>query len=508
MNKIKRTLLGLVLVVPVLYFFTGCKKFLDRKPLEATLDDLTGGGLEGQAIGLYGALRNSASEPYVGDGFQSIPWLGMQSFRSDDQEIVADAGAAGWHQTYDFFNYTKDDWGAGVYWDKHYVFIGLCNSLLQLADSLQLTDEASLINVAEGRWMRAFAYFDLVRNFGEVPKIDFKIYNPSDAQVAKSSVADIYALIDADLTYAEQYLPDSWLDPKFIGRLTKGSAKTLHAKSLIYQKQYAQSLALCEDIINSNQYQLFVPYALLWKTANENSSESIFEIQAYQSAGRAIDYWSWFGTSQGVRGSDADGWNLGWGWNTPTQKLVDAYEPGDPRKQGTILFSGKPDGTSEEGGYGRDVPPYTNAKYWNKKVYVDPAEQAVTGDIHGAGFVNYRALRYADVILMAAEAANELGQGELAAQYLEMIRARARNGNDAVLPKVDFVDQMQMRKAIQHERRIEFAMEQERFYDLVRWGAADTVLAPLGYQPKHKYFPIPQNAITASGGKLLQNPDY
>lgn len=506
MNKIKRTLWGLALLVPIIAL-SGCKKFLDRKPLELTLDDIPGGGLDGQAIGLYGALRNSASEPYVGDGFQSIPWLGMQSFRSDDQEIVSDAGAAGWNEVYDKYNYTKDDWGAGVYWDKHYVFIGLCNDALDLADSLQLTDEQAMINRAEIRWFRAFAYFDLVRNFGEVPIITFRIKTPTDAQVAKSSVVDVYALINEDLAFAEQYLPVSWDDPKLIGRLTQGSGRTLRAKTLLYQQQWAQVLALTETVINSAQYQLFKPYWALWKTANENSVESIFEIQAYQSAGSAINYWSWFGTSQGVRGSDADGWNLGWGWNTPTQALVNAYEAGDPRKNATILFSGQSD-DPDNGGYGRVMPNYTNAKYWNKKTYADPAEQALVGDIHGAAFINYRALRYADVILMAAEAANELGESQKAEDYLEMIRDRARNGNAAVLPKVEFVDQAQMRTAIQHERRIEFAMEQERFYDLVRWNLADSVLGPLGYDPRNKYFPIPQNAVSSSGGKLIQNPDY
>lgn len=510
MNMIKKTLWGLVLFVPILTQFSGCKKFLDRKPLEATLDDIPGGGLEGQAIGLYGALRNSDSEPYVGDGFQSIPWLGMQSFRSDDQEIVSDAGAAGWNATYDHFNYTKDDWGASVYWDKHFVFIGLCNDALQLADSLKLTDENAIINIAEIRWFRAFSYFDLVRNFGEIPLINFKINQPTDAQVAKSSVQEIYNFIDQDLQYAEANLPPSWEDPKFIGRLTIGSAKTLRAKALLYQQQYPQTLALCEDVINSGQYQLFTPYWAIWKTANENCSESIFEIQAYQSAGAAINFWSWYGTSQGVRGSDADGWNLGWGWNTPTQNLVDAYEPNDPRKNATILFSGASDDPAN-GGYGRVMPPYTNAKYWNKKVYADPAEQAVVGDLHGAAFINYRALRYADVLLMAAEAANEIGGTENEAKavaYLEQIRARARNGNNAILPPVAFASQAQMRTAIQHERRIEFGMEQERFYDLVRWGLAESTLGSLGYQPKHKYFPIPQQAITASGGKLIQNPDF
>lgn len=507
MNKFRTALWGLLIAFPLATLVAGCSKFLDRKPLEATLDDLSGGGLEGQAIGLYGALRNSASEPYVGDGFQSIPWLGMQSFRSDDQEIVADAGAAGWNATYDHFNYTKDDWGAGVYWDKHFVFIGLCNNAIELADSLQLTDAPSLINVAEARWFRAFAYFDLVRNFGEVPLITFRIVNPSDAQVEKSPVTDIYALIDQDLQFAEANLPPTWDDPKYKGRLTIGAARTLRAKTQLYQQQWSTALAEAEGVINSGQYQLFTPYWALWKTQNENSVESIFEIQAYQSAGSAINLWSWYGTSQGVRGSDADGWNLGWGWNTPTQALVDAYEPGDPRKAASILFSGQSD-DPDNGGYGRVLPPYTNALYWNKKTYADPGEQAIVGDLHGAAYINYRALRYADVVLIAAEAANELGDGAKAETYLEMIRARARNGDDAVLPKITFSSQAQMRTAIQHERRVEFGVEQERFYDLVRWNLAETVLGPLGYQQKHKWFPIPQSAINAANGKLTQNPDY
>jgi hypothetical protein len=508
MNLIKKIIWVLVLSVPIVGL-SGCKKFLDRTPLSATLDDLNQGGLEGQVIGLYGQIRSSAAEPYCGDGYQSIPWLGMQSFRSDDQEIIADAGASGWHQTYDFFNYTKDDWGAGVYWDKHYLFIGLCNTALQTADSLGLSDEASIVNIAEARWFRAYSYFDLVRNFGQVPKIDFRIYKPSDAQVAKSTEAEIYDLIDADLEFASAHLPMEW-EKKFIGRLTVGAAKTLWAKTLLYREQWAHTLALTQEVMASNKYDLFTPYWAIWKTQNENSIESIFEVQAFQSAGSAINYWSWFGTEQGIRGSDADGWNLGWGWNTPTDNLVKAYEPGDPRKAGTILFTGQSDDPTN-GGYGRTLPSNMTAKYWNKKTYVSPAEQAEVGDLHGAAFVNYRALRYADVILMAAEAANELGGPDnqaIAVEMVEKIRARARNGNAAVLPPVAFVNQIQMREAIQHERRIEFAMEQERFYDLVRWRLADEVLKPLGYQHKHRFYPLPANAVSNSGGKLIQNPDY
>ncbi|HRN47711.1 MAG TPA: RagB/SusD family nutrient uptake outer membrane protein, partial [Niabella sp.] len=119
-----------------------------------------------------------------------------------------------------------------------------------------------------------------------------------------------------------------------------------------------------------------------------------------------------------------------------------------------------------------------------------------------------RILRYADVLLMAAECANELGQGAQAETYLEMIRGRAREGQSGVLSKIVYQNQAQMRNAIKLERRIEFAMEGERFFDLVRWGDAQTVLGPLGYQPRNKYLPLPQPVVDQSGGALKQNPDY
>lgn len=484
---------------------TGCKKFLDRKPLTAVLTDYAQGGLEPQALGLYGALRNSAGEPYIGDGFQSIPWIGVNGFRSDDQEIVSDPGAAQWHATYDNFNYTKDDWASGVYWDKHYLLIGNCNTILQTADSLQLTDAASEVNIAEAKWFRALSYWDLVRNYGEIPKIDFRIYNPTDANIAKSPEGDILALIESDLQYGATHLPANW-PSKFAGRLTSGAANTLLAKVYLWQKKWGEALAVCKEVINSKEYDLIKPYWSIWKTENELSKESIFEIQAAYAPGDGGQLWSWFGTAQGVRGNGADGWDLGWGWNTPTANLVNAYEAGDPRKAATILFSGQPDDAAN-GGYGKTVPPYTNALYWNKKTYTSDAERAASGDLHGSYFMNCRLLRYADVVLMAAEAANETGDNSDAETYLEMIRDRARNGNAAVLPKITFVDQAQMRTAIKKERRVEFGMEFERFWDLVRWGDASSVLGALGYQPKNHWYPLPSSAINANP-KLVQNPDY
>ncbi|MFN8243552.1 MAG: RagB/SusD family nutrient uptake outer membrane protein [Ferruginibacter sp.] len=503
---LNKSLAGAVLLVLAMPLFTGCKKFLDRQPLQVTEDDITAGALEGKAIGLYGAIRNSKDEPYIGDGFENIPWVAMNGFRSDDAEIVSDPGASQWHQTYDFFQYTKDDWGAGLYYQKHYAMISLCNDLLDQAKTGGFTDATSIINQAEAKFFRALSYFDLVRTFGEVPKIDFKIVNSTDGNIAKSTVPEIYALIDADLTYAEQHLPLIW-EPKFVGRLTNNAAKTLHAKTLLYRQQWAAALTLCRDVINSGQYSLFTPYWKIFKKEGELCSESIFEIQAKKDAGDGDTYWSRLGQCQGVRGAGGSSWDLGWGWNTPTSSLVSFYEAGDQRKDATILYSNQSDGGANSGGYGLVVPNLTNALYWNKKVYNPYSDYLAAGlgtpnNEAQNTWVNHRVLRYADVLLMAAEAANESGGSQ--SDILTWVNAVR---NRAGLANVSYVDQATMRNVIKKERRAEFAMEYERFFDLVRWGDAVSVLGGLGYTNKCRFYPLPNAAMNANP-KLVQNPEW
>jgi hypothetical protein len=504
MNKIRRIVILIALAVPIITMLGSCNKFLDRKPLTSTLDDLNQGGLEGQIFGLYSFFRSSYGN------VSSLPYIGLHGFRSDDAVKGSEqSDGAEWAAPMDQFKYDKSFPGATSYWDDHYKLINFANTALQTADSLKLTSDADMINLAEARFFRAFAYFDLVRTFGEVPKIDFRIYEASQANVAKSSVADIYALIDADLQFAASTLPVSW-GSKFLGRLTSGAAKALHAKAYIFRGNFPLTLALTQQIIASGQYALFTPYWKIFKDEGENSSESILEVQNEVTA--VDDYGTNYATSQNVRASTASGWNLGWGWNTPTESLVNAYEAGDPRKDATILFAGQSDDPAN-GGYGRTLPKaqvdggILFSRYFNKKVYADPAKRLALNRLDQAGWINQRLIRYSNVILMAAEAANELGDGALAETLVEQVRARARNGAN-VLPKIVFASKQQMRDAIKHERRVEFGMEEERFYDLVRWGDAVTVLGPLGYTDKNKYYPIPQSFIDKSGGVLKQNPDY
>ena len=196
---------------------------------------------------------------------------------------------------------------------------------------------------------------------------------------------------------------------------------------------------------------------------------------ATESQPSSNDIGSQFASVQGVRG--AGEWNLGWGQHTATQELADAFEEGDPRKDETLLYfirNGKDDPESIPANKPYGEKPVSNAdviaKYFNKKVYTDPAMRLKF--TKGGYWVNIRLIRYADVVLMASEAACELGDLSSARNYLEMVRARARGNNIGILPEVTTNNQNELREAIRHERRVELGMEFDRFYDLVRWGIA------------------------------------
>ena len=508
-------------------WFSGCKKFLDRKPLTATFDDLHQGILEGQVFGLYSTLRGYT-------GFSTLPWLDFNSIRDDDAlkgSSLTDGAEI--NTEFETFQYTKDDWATDTYWNDHFYMIGLTNKILHDADSLKVTDEASLRNVGEARFFRAYSFFELVKAYGDVPLLNFYSKNAADNIKPKSPAAAIYAQIDSDLNVAAQYLPLNWEiagTNRYPGRLTSGAAKSLWAQTYLQRQNWGQVVALCQQVIASSQYSLLPDFKDIWKdgvgdvpTNGKDSKESIFEMQATIGANGTGYYGVSWGTSQNVRqGGASSDWNLGWGWNQPTQKLVTDWDSTDPRKAKTILYSGQSDGGTSTGGYGAVLPPYDalgksgfiERPYWNKKVYSDPAMRAFTGEIGGSGgadWMNHRIIRYADVLLMLAEASNETGDGTTAEAMLEQVRARARFQNNAVLPvlpHIAFVSQAQMRTAIKNERRWEFALEGYRFNDLVRWGDAQSVLGGLGYQARNALYPIPQPAIDLSGGVLVQNPNY
>lgn len=267
------------------------------------------------------------------------------------------------------------------------------------------------------------------------------------------------------------------------------------------------------EVIKSGIYNLNTPVDKVFTVEGENCGESIFELQCEATDAMKEDasIGSQFCQVQGVRG--AGEWDLGWGWHMATKLMGEAFEPGDPRRNATLLYFRRstdepitPENTNQP--YGESPVSTAMGAYFNKKAYTDPTLRRKYSRM---GFwVNIRLIRYPDVLLMAAEAANEKGLTGEAAGYLEQVRAHARGTLANVLPKVESASQSVLRDAIRHERRVELALEPDRFYDLVRWGIAKEVLQAAGknYQDKNALLPLPQTEIDKSNGVLVQNPDY
>jgi hypothetical protein len=268
------------------------------------------------------------------------------------------------------------------------------------------------------------------------------------------------------------------------------------------KKDWANAETQCMEIINGNQYSLLTKYADNFLPVGENGAESIFEMQAValptqQAAGPGS---SPYNMVQGVRGIP----NLGWGFNRPSDNLVSAYENGDPRREATIIYVGEilPDGSTQV----QDNPEIINERF-NQKAWV-PAHAGLQDN--GPG--NLRILRYSDILLLAAEAKNELGKAGEALPLLNQVRKRARGTNNFILPDVTVTDQTLLRERIYRERRVELAMEQHRWFDLLRWGRAAQVMTAAGktnFVPgKHELLPIPQTEVDLTSGRIVQNPMY
>lgn len=201
MKSINQKIWQLAIAIVVIVALLSCKKFLDRKPLEGTLDDY---GLEQQVQGLYYTTR-------VYGGFNLLPWLDFHSIRDDDaQKGSSQSDGQEINAEFETFQYTKDDWATNSYWNDHFYMIHTCNSILDLAATLSANDQLTQRNVAETKFFRAYSYFDLVRAYGEVPLFEHYPATGKDAVKAKSSVAEIYAFIEKDLTEAAGVLPLNW----------------------------------------------------------------------------------------------------------------------------------------------------------------------------------------------------------------------------------------------------------------------------------------------------------
>ena len=427
----------------------------------------------------------------------AFPALVIESVASDEADKGSTPTDATFWNLYDTFTVTSTEGSLQSFWTGQYQNINLCNQVLDNIPGITMDATLKARYIAEAKFVRAYSYFRLVRAYGDVP---LRLKVPADAteyNIPRTAKSAVYAQIEMDLTDAAAVLPATYAAAD-LGRATKGAALGMHAKVALYQKKFTDVLNYTNQVIALG-YSLYPDFEQTFRTNHENSSESVFEVQAELLVGNADASNSQFSQVQGV--PNVKGGGGGWGFNVPSAVLAAAFETGDTRRDGTILFTGE---TTPEGDV---LPTVTPNPMYNQKSYV-PFSLYVSGFNEGAQ-QNIRVLRFADVLLMNAEAANETGNAALALTSLNKVRARARGTNATAVPDITVTDQTALRTAIYKERQVEMAMESDRYFDVIRQGRGAEVFGVKGWKAnKNEVWPVPQTEIDLSGGLLTQNPGY
>ena len=497
--KHKKMVLGLALTA---LSITACNKdFLERKPLgDADFANF----FENAEQATY--ATNATYQQLRSWDCVGLPYLGVTDVLSDDADKGSTPNDALYMLEMDNFIFTPTNTTSSSVWRGYYRVIARANLAIQRIPDVPGMDE-TLRNrlLGENKFLRAYAYFLLVQWFGDIPIITAPLTDDEYYAQKREPVADVYALIESDLQAAAAGLP---LKSKYasadLGRATKGAAQSLLAKLYMVKHDYVKAEQMCLEVINSGEYSLLPYFRDVFMPVGENASESIFEIQA--AALEPIDGVTGPGATpynmvQGVRGIP----NLGWGFNRPSDNLMANFELFDPRKAATILEPGNelPDGSAQV----QDNPEIVGERF-NRKAWV-PAHTGLQDN--GPG--NIRIVRYADILLLAAEALNENGKSAEALPYINAVRQRARATAPAfppgILADLTITDQTQLRERIYRERRSELCMEQHRWFDLKRWGRQSQVMKAVGkpfIDNKHELLPIPQTEIDLSG--IGQNQGY
>lgn len=488
------------------FSLTKCKRdFLEVSP-QGLLTDEAAANDPNIARKLVTGVYNQLYQGGFGNDVHGIIFCMATDVASDD----ADKGSTPLDQAPEavgFDNFTSDLNANNFYvnrlWAGHYKGIAAANGALNVLTRSTFDNVTKRTLIGETRFLRAYLYFNLVRLFGDVPKVfrvpDGPVDANSDEFITRAPKDSIYAAIINDLQYAADSLPLRGLTEK--GRADKGAAQSMLAKVYLYRQDYQKAYDLSLEVMNSGKYALVADYSKNFRRkVDENNLESIFEIQT----GTNVDCDAavpFYVVAQGPRVGGLGGWaDLGFGLNNPSQDLANAYEPGDLRDSATIIYI-KPDSTVLWDGF--VIPERTrvqNDRYNYKAYFGRKTEPYCKTENTDRLPKNIHILRYAEVLLINAEAAVQLGNLGAAQSALDLVRQRA--GLSSVGANIN---------TVWAERRVELAMEQDRFFDIVRQGRAGQLLRALGktfVDGKNEVFPIPQTEIELSGGKLTQNIGY
>ncbi|UII23854.1 RagB/SusD family nutrient uptake outer membrane protein [Fulvivirga ligni] len=534
-QRINRTQWVLVLAL-ITWVISGCDKdeLLEKAPI-TELD----AGKALQTEGDYIALTNSVYDVLqwqVINGAQTHMYPVMfQGMRADDLVSQWDAFWVAGAAFDDFTKITPSNPSVQALWTKWFTMIARANTAIHFVNQFEgfSNDELKQRLIAEAMFLRAFAYFELVKNFGKVPLITKYIESANEElKMERAEITVIYTQIGEDAMAAAEKLPESYTDQSDKGRATKGAAYTLLAKSFLYQEDYPKVKEYTEKVMSLG-YALEENFADNWSLDNEYGKESIFEIGyadgfsniAFEGPAAVTNQGS---SSYQMFGYIFNGSATGFGNAVPRQELINLYEEGDARKDatfitpetvlpdlgaqscgclqydenGNLLFG---DAGNESQWVGTDIynyfwrkPAALESKATMRKYHISSTTASSLLNV-GSSPLNEKIFRYADVLLMRAEAAAS-GAGGDGQAALDAVRARA--GLDPVPLTLENVKM---------ERRKELATEGwDRFTDLVRWGDAADALAFKNYNDnRDRYLPIPQSEIDLVGESILtQNPGY
>lgn len=498
MNNIKTIMLTGVMAAAC----TSCSDFLDKHPFDRVDPQET--------------VTDEVAVAMTNSCYLTLQSSNMYNQRIWTLDIVAGnsvVGAGGGDdglETVQASNFTTmSDNGMALYmWRSPWVGIGHCNdAIAAIENNEDLSQEIHDRSLGEALFLRAHYYYVLARLYGGLPLRD-KPFNPGDnSAIARASLEDTYEFIISDVTRAIELLPaKSELDASNVGRACKDAA--LYMLADIYltlapsnQELYSEVVNICNEITSLGYNLNACSYADNFNALVDNGPESIFEVQ--YSGSTEYDFWgntpqaSWLSTFMGPRNSNLVAGS--YGWNLPTEEFMSQYEDGDLRKDVTVFYAGCPDfdGTEYRSSW-------SNTGY-NVRKFLVPKSVSPEYNTSPANFVVYR---YAGVLLMQAEALNELGQTSQAAAPLNIVRARAG------LPDVPSgLNKEQMREKIIHERRMELAFEGHRWFDMIRIQNGEYALRFLrsigktNVTKERLLFPIPQTEMD-SNPLMTQNPGY
>ncbi len=494
MKKINFKITTLCTVLFLTVIGTGCKDFLDTE-LQGVYSNSSFYQTKEHAVFAINATYEITAFKNINNNL----WV-FGDVASDDAKKGGNPGDQSDMGFIDEFTINPDNGFIESIWKHYYEGITRANKVIYYVPDIEMDNGLKQRIVGEAKFLRAYFYFHMVNIFGEIPLKTQPAFSSDDLHVPVSSVADIYLQIEQDLTEASQVLPVSYKSSE-TGRATKGAALGLLAKALLFQEKWQPCLDAITSLEQSG-YSLMPLHRNNFEFSYENNVESIFEIQHLTGQVPFL-------------GSNLNQWfspqvENGYFFNAPTQNFVDEFEVTgggviDPRLDYTVGRE------NQKWINGEDFDPAWSPEtgYLQKK-HIQPLSEIGTGT-KGDGDLNYTFMRYAEVLLIKAEALNELGSGAEALIPLNEVRKRAREsymfdetlpGFGAIpaglLPDVISTNQSTLRTAIRHERRVELGFEFHRFYDLMRYGTttAEAALSDTNFNyATHRYFPIPQSEV-------------